>query len=108
MADSDHPDDYSESETAMSAGGDSSPADPHPAARKPVITRASPTVSGIAEKVANCTKEEAWARVIALTEQSERTYFELGGLLAQIQKNKWYEPEGSFARYVAENLRVSY
>ena len=32
----------------------------------------------------------------------------MGGLLAQIQENKWYEPEVSFACYVAKNLPVSY
>src|SRR4051794_14761944 len=106
MADSDHPEDFSTSETAMSAGEDRTSDERSSAARKPFFVKTS--VTGIVEQVTSWRKEQALARVTTLAEQAERTYFELGGLLAQIQKNKWYRPEVSFACYVAKNLPVSY
>ena len=45
------------------------------------------------------------ARLHELEEQHERTFFEIGGVLSAIQKNKWLDPFASLDEWVEKKHR---
>lgn len=53
-------------------------------------------ISALVQKIESLDKDVAIARVGELRELLEQTYFELGGVLCLVLKNKWYEPYMSF------------
>jgi hypothetical protein len=57
-------------------------------------------ISDLVHKIENLEKQEAIARLIVLEDVHEQTYFEIGGLLAVIQMEKWFDPFASLDEWV--------
>ena len=55
------------------------------------------------QAIENLGKEGAFARLGQLEEVSEKTYFEIGGVLSVIRKNKWFDSYPTFEDWVTKN-----
>ena len=58
-------------------------------------------------EIENLKKNEALERVVKLLDQTDMTFFELGGVLSVIQANHWFEPYASFRDFVEKQLASS-
>jgi hypothetical protein len=53
-------------------------------------------IGDVIHKIESMEKSEALARVGELEEVTEKSYFEIGGVLSVIQREKWFEPCAAF------------
>lgn len=51
-------------------------------------------------------KDDARARLLELEEDQEKTFFEIGGVLSAIQKNKWFDPYASLDEWVKKSTGI--
>lgn len=65
-------------------------------------------LSDLVHEIENLKQKDALALVGQLSEQSEFTYFKLGGVLSVIQANGWFEPYASFREYVEKEHGIHY
>ena len=58
------------------------------------ITSAAETdpIGDLVHEIESLEKSDAIARLIELEDAHEQTYFEIGGLLSVMQKEKWFDP----------------
>ena len=68
----------------------------------PAVTSAAEAdlISDLVHKIENLKKPDAIARLLELEDAHEKTYFEIGGVLSVMQKEKWYEPRVSLDEWV--------
>jgi hypothetical protein len=66
------------------------------------ITSAPETdlISDLVHEIESLEKQDAIARLIELEDAHEQTYFEIGGLLAVIQREEWFGPFASLDEWV--------
>jgi hypothetical protein len=57
-------------------------------------------ISDLVHEIENLEKQDAIARLIELEDAHEQTYFEMGGLLAVMQIEKWFDPFASLDEWV--------
>lgn len=62
----------------------------------------------IVSEVETMNEQDARKTVAALNENTEKSYFKLGGVLSVILKNKWYEPYGHFRDLVENEYGIHY
>lgn len=62
----------------------------------------------IVAEVETMNEQDARKTVAALNENTEKSYFKLGGVLSVILKNKWYEPYGHFRDLVENEYGIHY
>lgn len=55
------------------------------------------------EQIEQLPKQAAIARLDQLEEIGEETFFEIGGVLSAIRKNKWFDPFPSFEKWVKKS-----
>jgi hypothetical protein len=67
------------------------------------VTGLADPITDLVHKIENLKKPDAIARLAALEEAQERTYFEIGGVLSVMQKEKWYDPYASLDEWVEKN-----
>jgi hypothetical protein len=60
----------------------------------------------LAREIDSLTKDDARARLLELEEHQDKTFFEIGGVLSAIQKDKWFEPFGSLDEWVQKNTAI--
>jgi hypothetical protein len=60
-------------------------------------------ISDLVHKIENLKKPDAIARLLELEDAHEKTYFEIGGVLSVMQKEKWYDPCASLDEWVEKN-----
>jgi hypothetical protein len=53
--------------------------------------------------IENMNKSDAFTRLDDLAELSEKTFFEIGGVLSKISKNKWFDSCPSFEDWITKN-----
>lgn len=58
--------------------------------------------------VENMKKEEALAAIKAINDETEFTFFKLGGILSMIQAHAWYDPHASFREFVENEHGIQY
>jgi hypothetical protein len=51
-------------------------------------------------------KDDALARLLELEDDQEKTFFEIGGILSTIQKQKWFDPHASLDGWVKNNTGI--
>ena len=66
----------------------------------------SDLLADLVHKIKILKKDEAIARLGTLEETHEQNFFEIGGVLSAIQKNKWFEPHASFDEWVEKNTAM--
>ena len=49
-------------------------------------------ISDLVHKIENLNESDAKARLFELEDAHEKTYFEIGGVLSVMQREKWYDP----------------
>ena len=66
------------------------------------VTSAAETdlISDLVHEIKSLEKSDAIARLIELEDANEQTYFEIGGLLSVMQKEKWFDPFASLDEWV--------
>jgi hypothetical protein len=57
-------------------------------------------ISDLVHEIGSLEKQDAIARLIELEDAHEQTYFEIGGLLAVMQFEKWFDPFASLDEWV--------
>jgi len=62
----------------------------------------------IVQDVETMNEQDARKTVAALSENTEKTFFKLGGVLSVILKNKWYAPYGHFRDLVENEYGIHY
>jgi hypothetical protein len=62
----------------------------------------------LVHEIENMKEKQARDLVSTLTEQTEVTFFKLGGVLSVIQANGWYEPYASFREFVEKEHGLHY
>ena len=60
-------------------------------------------ITDLVHKIENLKKPDAIARLLELEDAHEKTYFEIGGVLSVMQKEKWYDPCASLDEWVDKN-----
>lgn len=65
-------------------------------------------IINISHEIENLSKEGARTIVASLADQTEKTFFKLGGVLSVIQANSWFEPYGTFRDYVEKEHGLAY
>jgi len=72
------------------------------------VTSAAETdpISDLAHEIESLGKSDAIARLIELEDAHEQTYFEIGGLLSVMQKEKWFDPSASLDEWVENNTAM--
>lgn len=65
-------------------------------------------ISDIVHSVENLTQDQAMSLVHQLSEETEVTYFKLGGVLSVIAANKWIGQYGTFKEYVDKEHGINY
>ena len=63
-------------------------------------------LADLVHEIENLKKDDAIARLGTLEETHEQNFFEIGGVLSAIQKNKWFEPHASFDEWVEKNTAM--
>ena len=71
----------------------------------PTVTSApeADLISDLVHKIENLKESDAKARLFELEDAHEKTYFEIGGVLSVMQKEKWYDPCASLDEWVEKN-----
>jgi hypothetical protein len=64
-------------------------------------------ISDLVHQIENLKESDAKARLLALEDAHEKTYFEIGGVLSVMQKGKWYDPCASLDEWVEKNTGMS-
>ena len=74
----------------------------------PSITGAAETdlISDLVHEIESLEKSDAIARLIELEDAHEQTYFEIGGLLSVMRKEKWFDPFASLDEWVENNTAM--
>ena len=62
----------------------------------------------IVHEIENMKEKEALAQIGLLTEQTEMTFFRLGGILSLVQSNSWYTPYTTFRQFVETEHGIGY
>ena len=72
------------------------------------ITSAAETdlISDLVHEIESLEKSDAIARLIELEDAHEQTYFEIGGLLSVMQKEKWFDPFASLDEWVENHTAM--
>ena len=72
------------------------------------VTSAAETdlISDLVHEIESLKKSDAIARLIELEDAHEQTYFEIGGLLSVMQKEKWFDPFTSLDEWVENNTAM--
>jgi hypothetical protein len=65
-------------------------------------------IADFAHHVENLKEKDALELAAILNDQTELTYFRLGGVLAVIQSNGWYAPYASFREYIEQVHGLQY
>ena len=60
----------------------------------------------LVHKIENLKKSDAIARLVELEEAHEKTYFEIGGVLSVMQREKWFDPFASLDEWVENNTAM--
>ena len=63
-------------------------------------------ISDLVHEIESLEKHDAIARLIELEDAHEQTYFEIGGLLSVMQKEKWFDPFASLDEWVENNTAM--
>ena len=63
-------------------------------------------ISDLVHGIESLEKQDAIARLIELEDAHEQTYFEIGGLLSVMQKEKWFDPFASLDEWVENNTAM--
>ncbi len=63
-------------------------------------------ISDLVHEIESLEKSDAIARLIKLEDAHEQTYFEIGGLLSVMQKEKWFDPFTSLDEWVENNTAM--
>jgi len=72
--------------------------------RRPVEAIETPDlISDLVHKIENLKESDAKARLFELEDAHEKTYFEIGGVLSVMQKEKWYTPCASLDEWIEKN-----
>ncbi len=78
-------------------------------AKAKAVDAAKPETDGVIDliqEIENLEKADAIERLGELEEGHEKTYFEIGGVLSVIQKNKWFDTCASFDEWVENNTAM--
>ena len=72
------------------------------------VTSAAETdlISDLVHQIESLGKSDAIARLIELEDAHEQTYFEIGGLLSVMQKEKWFDPFASLDEWVENSTAM--
>lgn len=62
----------------------------------------------IVHEIETMNEKDARAVVATLADQTEKTFFKLGGVLSVIQANSWFQPYGTFRDYVEKEHGIQY
>jgi hypothetical protein len=73
-----------------------------------IVTPGDDPLFELVHEIENIKEQEARALVGKLAEQSEITFFRLGGVLSVIQANSWFSPYASFKDYVEKEHGLHY
>lgn len=73
-----------------------------------VETTGDDMLADIIHEIESLTEKDARALIGQLAEQSEVTFFRLGGILSVIQANSWYAPFTSFREFVENEYGLEY
>ena len=65
-------------------------------------------LADIVHEIENLKEPEALAQIGLLTEQTEMTFFRLGGILSLVQSNAWYAPYATFRAFVETEHGMGY
>jgi hypothetical protein len=63
-------------------------------------------ISDLVHEIESLEKQDAIARLIELEDAHEQTYFEIGGLLAVMQREEWFYPFSSLEEWVENNTAM--
>ena len=74
----------------------------------PAVTSAAEAdlISDLVHEIESLEKSDAIARLIKLEDAHEQTYFEIGGLLSVMQKEKWFDPFASLDEWLENNTAM--
>ena len=61
----------------------------------------------LVQEIENLNKDDAIKRLLELEEQHEKTFFEIGGVLSAIKKNKWFDEFATLDEWVEKKTAVS-
>lgn len=73
-----------------------------------VQTKGDDVLSDLIHEIETMQEKQARILVKELSEQTEVTFFKLGGVLSVIQANGWYEPYASFREFVEKEHGLHY
>jgi hypothetical protein len=76
---------------------------PNKSARTVTSAPEADLISGLVHKIENLKESDAKARLFELEDAQEKTYFEIGGVLSVMQKEKWYDLCASLDEWVEKN-----
>ena len=78
-----------------------------PVAKEGEIVEAD-VLQDMVHEIENLKEGEALAAIGQLTEQTEMTFFRLGGILSLVQSNQWYTPYATFRAFVEQEHGIGY
>ena len=61
----------------------------------------------LVQEIENLNKDDAIKRLLELEEQHEKTFFEIGGVLSAIKKNKWFDEFATLDEWVEKKTALS-